>query len=65
MDIEIERYIDRVIYNTKKEMREMILTDLDDIFIKASLRATNQADPKEMFAALRYEVENKLRMVAY
>jgi hypothetical protein len=64
LDIEIERYVDRVIYNTKKELRETLLTDLDEIFIKASLRASKQPDSKEIFAALRYEVENKIRMVA-
>ena len=64
LDIEIERYVDRVIYNTKKEMREVLLTDLDEIFVKASLRVKNQADSKEMFAALKYEAENKLRMIS-
>lgn len=62
IDYEIERYIDRIIHNAKKELRESILTDIDEIFIKASHKISKQTDPKDILEALRYEVENKLRM---
>ena len=62
IDCEIERYVDRVIYNAKKELRESILTDMDEIFIKASHKVTKQTESKDILEALRYEVENKLRM---
>lgn len=62
MDYEIERYIDRVIYDAKKELRETILTDVAEAIIKASHKVNKQTDPKDIFEALRYEVENKLRM---
>jgi hypothetical protein len=62
IDYEIERYVDRVIHNAKKELRESILTDIDEIFIKASYKVTKQTESKDILEALRYEVENKLRM---
>ncbi|HEX8638924.1 MAG TPA: hypothetical protein VF692_12725 [Pyrinomonadaceae bacterium] len=61
-DHEIERYIDRVIHDAKKEMRENLLTDIAEAIVKASHKVNKQTDPKDMYEALRYEVENKLRM---
>ena len=59
---ELERYVDRVIHDAKKELRETILTDVAEAIVKASHKVNKNTDPKDLFEALRYEVENKLRM---
>lgn len=61
-DHEIERYVDRVIHEAKKEMREALLTDVAEAIVKASHKVNKHTEPRDIFEALRYEVENKLRM---
>jgi hypothetical protein len=60
--IEIERYIDNEITKAKKEMRENILTDVADIIVKASHKINKNTSQQDILEALRYQVENKLRM---
>lgn len=60
--IELERYIDNEITKAKREMRENILTDLAEIIVKASYKINNNSSQQDILEALRYQVENKLRM---
>jgi hypothetical protein len=60
--IEMERYIDKQIAKSKKEIRENVLMEIDEVFIKAAHSVNQNTNPQGVLFALRQQIENKLRM---